>query len=66
MSPTYKSNTGYQCTECKAWYKPDEMSSQNPDVCFDCDPTVEGDSQPSWEQEWEDFGEVYDDDPPHI
>jgi len=23
----------------------------------------EDDGQPSWEQEWEDFGEVYDDDP---
>ena len=26
----------------------------------------ESDGQPSWEQEWEDFGEVYDDDPQSI
>ena len=24
------------------------------------------DGQPSWEQEWEDFGEVYDDEPAYI
>ena len=24
------------------------------------------DGQPDWEQEWSDFGEVYDDDPTHI
>lgn len=27
---------------------------------------LEDDGQPSWEQEWEDFGEVYDDEPAHI
>jgi len=26
----------------------------------------EDDGQPSWEQEWEDFGEVYDDDPMRV
>ena len=24
------------------------------------------DGQPSWEQEWSDFGETYDDSPPHL
>ncbi len=24
------------------------------------------DGQPDWQQEWSDFGEVYDDDPTHI
>ena len=24
------------------------------------------DGQPDWQQEWSDFGEVYDDDPSHI
>ena len=61
--PRYKSNTGYQCEECKEFFKPDEMSHLNKDYCFDCAPTVEDDGQPSWEQEWADFGEVYDDDP---
>jgi hypothetical protein len=61
--PRYRSNTGYQCAECKTFCKPDEMSQLNTDYCFDCDPTVEDDGQPSWEQEWADFGEVYDDDP---
>jgi len=63
MSPTKKSILGYQCTECNMYCKPDQMSARNPNVCFDCDPTVEDDGQPSWEQEWIDFGEVYDDDP---
>lgn len=26
----------------------------------------EHDGQPTWEQEWQDFGEVYDDDPTYI
>tara|TARA_R110002020_G_scaffold50186_2_gene142058 strand:- start:228 stop:605 length:378 start_codon:yes stop_codon:yes gene_type:complete len=26
----------------------------------------EHDGQPTWEQEWQDFGEVYDDEPTHI
>jgi len=31
------------------------------DFRFDAD-----DGQPDWAQEWEDFGEVYDDDPTYI
>ena len=27
---------------------------------------LEDDGQPNWEQEWEDFGEVYDDEPTYI
>ena len=33
-------------------------------VCMETDPVDDG--QPSWEQEWSDFGEVYDDEPTHI
>ena len=32
-----------------------------------CMPTLPvSDGQPSWEQEWSDFGEVYDDEPQYI
>jgi len=27
---------------------------------------LDNEGQPSWEQEWEDFGEVYDDEPTYI
>tara|TARA_R100000353_G_scaffold125477_1_gene89132 strand:- start:30 stop:155 length:126 start_codon:yes stop_codon:yes gene_type:complete len=40
------------------------MSATQTDYCIDCEPSID-DGQPSWEQEWADFGEVYDDDPPH-
>jgi hypothetical protein len=33
---------------------------------MDEDEVQEDDGQPSWEQEWEDFGEVYDDEPTYI
>ncbi len=64
MCPTYKSNMGYQCCECKQYCKPDEMSATQTDYCIDCEPSNQDDGQPSWEQEWADYGEVYDDDPP--
>ena len=32
-------------------------------MCIDCADIPEDDGQPSWEQEWQDFGEVYDDEP---
>ena len=43
-------------------------------VCMETDPVIQpepdeepnDDGQPSWEQEWQDFGEVYDDEPTHI
>lgn len=35
------------------------------DLVRDCD-CWENDGQPSWEQEWQDFGEVYDDEPNYL
>tara|TARA_B100000927_G_scaffold208975_1_gene169891 strand:- start:466 stop:594 length:129 start_codon:yes stop_codon:yes gene_type:complete len=40
------------------------MSATQTDYCIDCEPSNQDDGQPSWEQEWADYGEVYDDDPP--
>ena len=41
----------------------DDASAFNIELSED---KTEDDGQPSWEQEWEDFGEVYDDEPTHI
>ena len=35
-------------------------------VCPECSAEWDDDGQPDWAQEWEDFGEVYDDEPNYI
>lgn len=41
----------------------DDASAFNIELSED---KIKDDGQPSWEQEWEDFGEVYDDEPTYI
>ena len=52
-----------RCIECKEETKNDWVAIETDEgvVCVDC--AHEDDGQPSWEQEWQDFGEVYDDEP---
>lgn len=65
-----------RCVACKQETKNDWVAIENDwvggIVCIDCahsdylppeDDAPEDDGQPSWEQEWQDFGEVYDDEP---
>ena len=35
-------------------------------ICDECADVMADDGQPDWAQEWEDFGEVYDDEPDYI
>ena len=54
-----------RCVECNEVTKNDWGSHETDEgvVCIDCANIPEDDGQPSWEQEWQDFGEVYDDEP---
>jgi|TARA_R100000388_G_scaffold62398_1_gene45580 hypothetical protein len=54
-----------RCVECNEVTKNDWVSHETDEgvVCIDCADIPEDDGQPSWEQEWQDFGEVYDDEP---
>lgn len=60
---------GYGCVEwqhcvCMETNPVDDgqwMKDHAPDV-----PEPDDEGQPSWEQEWQDFGEVYDDEPTYI
>ena len=68
----------YNCNKCKdkgfvyvrSWDSPATfggfgMVDVVPEDCDHCQPEPD-DGQPSWEQEWQDFGEVYDDEPSYI
>ena len=54
-----------RCIQCNEETKNDWVSHETDEciVCIDCADIPEDDGQPSWEQEWQDFGEVYDDEP---
>ena len=60
-----------RCVACKQETKNAWVAIENDwvggIVCVDCAHSdylpPEDDGQPSWEQEWQDFGEVYDDEP---
>lgn len=54
-----------RCIQCNEETKNDWVSHETDEgiVCIDCANIPEDDGQPSWEQEWQDFGEVYDDEP---
>lgn len=53
------------CIICNEPTKNDWVATETKEgiVCLDCSEHEGNDGQPSWEQEWQDFGEVYDDEP---
>tara|TARA_Y100000389_G_C17217690_1_gene391739 strand:- start:189 stop:377 length:189 start_codon:yes stop_codon:yes gene_type:complete len=46
------------CDDCEYLAKETEGEIK---ICPECSAENEEDGQPDWHQEWEDFGEVYDD-----
>ena len=52
-----------RCIICNEPTKNDWVATETKEgiVCLDCSEHEGNDGQPSWEQEWQDFGEVYDD-----
>lgn len=63
MHKKYETTGREGCDDCQ-WLA---VETEGEFLCCDeCAHDLADDGQPDWAQEWEDFGEVYDDEPDYI